>query len=196
MSQRSGANSFENGLNLNGRWDISGGSDIKFNGSQTISGAGEIVMSDEASNRVLGNANTLKVSRDIAIRGAGVIGLNISNLNNQGAILAQGDNAELLIRSTTFTNNGVLRAEGVKGLKITSSEFTTAGQVQISANSVLNRTGEYIQTDGLTNVDGVLNVSDLYDLQGGTLSGNGQLNGNISVSGTVGPGNSEMALRN
>jgi hypothetical protein len=131
----------------------------------------------------------------MTIRGAGSVGLNISNLNNQGAILAQGDNAELLIQSTSFTNDGTLVAEGVKGMSITSSDFTTAGLVQISANSVLNRTGDYIQTDGLTNINGILNVTSLYDLQGGTLSGNGQLNGDISVSGgTVGPGNSPGLL--
>ncbi len=182
-----------NGLTLNGAWNLNGTSGttaLTFNGPQSIGGIGEIVMSDSASNRIASNSNALTIGTDTVVRGAGAVGFNVTTLVNDGQILAQGVANELLIRSNSLTNNGVLRAEGLKGLRITSGSFTTNGQVEIVPTSVLNRTGDYIQTNGTTNVDGTLNVTGLTDIQGGRLSGNGQINGTVANSGTVGPGNS------
>ena len=195
MQQSNLSNTITNGLTLNGAWNLNAttGSSVtglNFNGTQSIGGIGEIVMSDNSSNRIGGDGSVLTTGVGTTIRGAGTVGFNISNIQNNGFIRAQGIDQELLIRSSNLTNSGLLSAEGIKGLKITSGSFTTNGQVEIVPTSVLNRTGDYIQTNGTTNVDGTLNVTGLTDIQGGRLSGNGQINGTVANSGTVGPGNS------
>jgi len=197
QQNNSDSNTVTNGLTLNGAWNLnatSGTTGLTFNGTQSIGGVGEIVMSDSANNRVAGNGNTLTTGVGTTIRGAGKVGLNISSIQNLGFIRAQGINNELLIQSNSLTNSGLLSAEGIKGLKITSGSFTNNGLVEIVPTSVLNRTGNYVQTDGITNVDGILNVTGLIDIQGGKLSGKGQINGELRNAGTVGPGNSPGLL--
>ena len=191
------SNTVTNGLTLNGAWNLnatSGTTDMNFQGTQSIGGVGEIVMSDSINNRISGDLNALTVGSDITIHGAGKIGLNLTNIINNGDFQAQGSNAELRIQSSSFTNNGTLLAAGVGGMNITSSSFTTNGIVEVALGSQLTRAGTYVQTDGQTNVDGILQATGLIDIQGGELTGDGQINGDINNAGTVGPGNSPGLL--
>src|SRR5262249_926525 len=53
----------------------------------------------------------------------------------------------------------------------------------------------YVQTAGVTNVNGVLSLgSALGDIRGGTLSGAGLVSGDVKNNGTVAPGNSPGIL--
>jgi len=146
-------NNFTNGLTLLGNWNVSSGSDMRFIGSQSIGGVGQIVLGDAASARILGDGGSaLDIGKDIVVRGGGIVGLNISSINNQGTVLAQGFNTELLIRSSTFINNGVLRAEGLKGLELRSVNLINNTSVDVSMGSSL-----LLKT---STVDGVFNIAD------------------------------------
>jgi len=193
----SDSNAVTNGLTLNGAWNMNstgGTTSLNFNGTQSIGGVGEIVMSDHVGNRILGNSNELTVGVGTAIRGSGKVGINVGSINNGGSIRAQGVDEELQIQSNSLSNSGLLSAEGIKGMNITSVSFTTNGLVEVAPTSVLNRTGDFIQTGGTTNVDGTLSVSGLIDILGGSLTGKGAINGTVRNSGTVGPGNSPGQL--
>ena len=84
-----------NDLTIDGRWFLSStgsSTDMIFNGTQTLGGTGELIMSDNINNRLLGdNSSTLTVDADLTIRGAGKT-LNLLDLINNGSILAQGPN--------------------------------------------------------------------------------------------------------
>jgi len=71
-----------------------------------------------------------------------------------------------------------------------------AGTVSIASGSTLDIQGStYVQTAGVTNVNGVLSASPtLVDIRGGTLSGAGTIVANVSNGGTVAPGNSPGIL--
>ena len=83
-----------NNLTINGRWfqnGVGSSTDMIFNGTQTLGGTGELIMSDSINNRLLGDgSNTLTVGTDLTIRGAGKT-LNLPDLINNGSILAQPD---------------------------------------------------------------------------------------------------------
>ena len=71
-----------------------------------------------------------------------------------------------------------------------------AGTVSIASGSTLDIQGStYVQTAGVTNVNGVLPAAPtLVDIRGGTLSGAGTIVANVSNGGTVARGNSPGIL--
>lgn len=194
----SSTNNLFSGLTINGRWNMnSTGSSTNLiaNGSQTITGNGEIVMSDNINNRIYSSANnTLTIDNGITVRGAGQIGLNQTQLVNKGTITADGSSAMTIQSSGTgFDNQGNLNASGSGAMNI-SGNFTNSGNVVIDNGSLINRSGTFVQTAGMTNVNGTLQSSGLVDIQGGLLAGNGLITGDVSNDGIVGPGNSAGLL--
>ena len=116
--------SVQNGLTLVGGATVTLGSagsnsilSIK-SGSQTIGGAGEIVMAGTQSTNYLNvgdniGATTLTVGAGITVRGRGHIqhgsGGLVSTLINQGTIQADVSGQTLDITTSTFTNNGTIK---------------------------------------------------------------------------------------
>ncbi|WP_223547101.1 VCBS domain-containing protein [Pseudomonas sp. A-B-19] len=95
--------------------------EILFRGA-TLSGGGQVVLSDSAQNVIFGgSADTLLTNADNTISGAGQLGAGQMMLVNSGLILASGVNALVIdTGSSAVTNTGVLQATGSGGLVIES----------------------------------------------------------------------------
>ena len=148
-------------------------------GDVTLDGGGTVTLSNAPQNRILGAANTDRLTNsDNTIQGSGNIGANLMALTNNGTIIANVSNA-LTIDVFGATN------------------FTTAGTVTVNVGRTLTMgSGDiFTQTAGVTTVNGTLNTSGggSVDIQGGTLAGAGIINGAVSNAGTVAPGASGSA---
>ncbi|WP_223462618.1 beta strand repeat-containing protein, partial [Pseudomonas sp. A-R-26] len=95
--------------------------EILFRGA-TLTGGGQVVLSDSAQNVIFGgSADTLLTNADNTISGAGHLGAGQMMLVNSGLILASGVNALVVdTGSSAVTNTGVLEATGSGGLVIDS----------------------------------------------------------------------------
>ncbi len=96
--------------------------EILFRGA-TLTGGGQVVLSDSAQNVIFGgSADTLLTNADNTISGAGQLGAGQMMLVNSGLILASGVNALVIdTGSSVVTNTGVLQASGSGGLVIESA---------------------------------------------------------------------------
>ncbi|WP_095082316.1 VCBS domain-containing protein [Pseudomonas sp. Irchel s3h17] len=96
--------------------------EILFRGA-TLTGGGQVVLSDSAQNVIFGgSADTVLTNADNTISGAGQLGAGQMMLVNAGLILASGVNALVIdTGSNAVTNTGVLEASGSGGLVIESA---------------------------------------------------------------------------
>ncbi|MDP6342539.1 MAG: PEP-CTERM sorting domain-containing protein, partial [Alphaproteobacteria bacterium] len=147
-----------NGLINDGTWSLNSlGSltEMTFSGAQTLSGSGEVVMSDNTGNRVLTSNTVLTQAAGHTIRGAGQLLGNSGGLINQGSILAEGANVLVIDpNGLGFVNQATLQASGSGGLQFNAGTFTNTGQtIQVDAGSKLNVLA------GATIVNGTLRTS-------------------------------------
>jgi hypothetical protein len=167
-----------------------------------LTGGGTLTANSNANiidAQTTGNVLTIQ---NQTVRGAPQIGTNNLAVVNRGAIIA--DQAQTLIidppsASGGFLNDvgGLLHAQGAGGIVIAPGPFTTAGTVIADAGTLINRTGDaWTQTGGLVIANGEIQVvSDLYQLQGGTLAGSGRVDSNVLHSGgAIAPGMSAGEL--
>jgi len=90
--------------------------------------------------------------------------------------------------SHVIFNAGLLRKTGGINTCTLTDTFTNTGTVEIQSGT-LNPSGLFVQTAGLTLLDGGnLSVSSPFQLQGGTLAGDGTITGTVTNNGTVSPG--------
>ena len=183
------------GLTNNGTWQLNStgsATQATFNGSTTLGGTGEIVMSDNVNNRIR-TGGTLTQAAGHTIRGAGAL------LNNTGGTIIADLLTALTIDpsgATGMINEGTLRATNSGGINIVSGAFENRALVEIESTSSLTRTGNYLQTSGTTMVDGVLAPTGTsVNLQGGVLGGTGTVTTSVNnTGGQVAPGNSPGRL--
>jgi hypothetical protein len=184
------------GITNNGSWAMNGTSAdtfIQFNGDQTLGGSGEIVMGNDPQNRIVTNNTVLSNGVNHTIRGGGLLLNNTGGMINQGRIIADSNTQLVQIDANGlgFRNSagGRLRAVGDAGIEILTGGFVNEGDVFISANSQISRTGDYTQAAGLTRVDGILMLTQptftIVDIQGGFLDGDGLIEGDVSNAGGI-----------
>nr|WP_256584833.1 VCBS domain-containing protein [Pseudomonas sp. Irchel s3a18] len=96
--------------------------EILFRGA-TLTGGGQVVLSDSAQNVIFGgSADTVLTNADNTISGAGQLGAGQMMLVNAGLILASGVNALVIdTGNSAVINTGVLEASGSGGLVIKSA---------------------------------------------------------------------------
>lgn len=151
------------GLANDGAWNIGASINytyLTFSGSQTLSGAGELVLSDSKFNLVqTGSGQTLTHASGHTIRGAGHLLYNAGNLVNEGVILAQGSNALQIDPLNVFVNLGTLRAEGAGGLILGSGVYTNTANTltaldgsRIELNTSARLVGGTLRTEGSARV--------------------------------------------
>ncbi len=188
------------GLTNNGTWNMNStnaSTDLTFADDITLGGGGEVLMSNNANNRILTNNTTLTQAADHTIRGAGQLLVNTGGMVNQGAIIADQDTAITIDpNGLGFTNQGTMQATGAGGINIiqTGSTFTTSGTVSVGSGSQVNVTGTYTQTGGTTTLDGTLDPTGTVQLQAGTLKGSGTVMADVSSDATISPGSSAGTL--
>jgi hypothetical protein len=173
-------------------------SEVRLLGDVTLTGSGELVMSDRTSNRIVGNSgvNQLTHGADHTIRGSGQLGANTLALTNLGLVAA--DQATALIIDPRdgedgVVNAGTLRAEGGGTLRLAGGSFNNAAgtiealagsRVELAAATV---TGGTLATQG----DGVVGTQNgsIATLDGVTLLGTydagGSLNTRTDLANTI-----------
>jgi PEP-CTERM motif len=142
--------------------------------------------------RVLNSAGTLQAS------GGGTFEVNMGGsgtINNTGTLQAIGGSRLEVFNGGTVTNSGTFFVDAGSRLVFSGvPSVTNSGMVSIASGGTLEASN-YVQTGGVTNVNGVLSLgSVLADIRGGTLSGTGLVNGNVKNGGIVAPGNSPGIL--
>jgi PEP-CTERM motif-containing protein len=152
-------------------------------------GTGVVALSP---GRVLNNAGTLQAS------GGGTFEVNMGGggtINNTGTLQAIGGSRLEVFNGGTVTNSGTFLVDAGSRLVFSGvPSVTNSGMVSIASGGTLEASN-YVQTGGVTNVNGVLSLgSALADIRGGTLSGTGLVNGNVKNGGIVAPGNSPGIL--
>ncbi|QNN24371.1 LEPR-XLL domain-containing protein [Planctomycetales bacterium ZRK34] len=158
------------GLELNGTLSVGDGTSssdrsLQFNGNQTLSGAGEVVMLEQGA-WVRINGGTLTIDAGMTLRGRGTVReLGIGNLVNNGAIIADVSGT-LIIRPDEFTNNGTIQAP--TGTLRIYNDWSGTGSVQVSGGKLEVR-GSY-DTTGLNQISKTSGDVELYD----TLNNTGQ----------------------
>jgi hypothetical protein len=165
-----------NNLALNGSINIDNGSLLNFEGSQKLSGTGNIVFGTTGNNRVGvdGGSKTLTIASGATISGhTGVIGQgqlvngNGNALVNNGTISANvaGGTITLLGLSAGITNNGTISALNGGTLAL-RSDLTGASGSQLVAGA-----GSLIEQQGVT-ISGVINTSGSGSLRPNTSGSN------------------------
>ena len=167
-----------NGLTLNGTLrvgatDGSTAGTVEFNGTQTLTGAGDVLLGANSSNSVglTTNTSTLTLGSGIEVHG------------NTGALYG-------ISTDDTIVNDGTVAADGGGAIFIGSSQrgtFENAGTVDAQSGSL--QTGIYLQIAGETRLDGgtILAASPL-QIQAGLLDGNGTITSGVTNGGTMSPG--------
>jgi hypothetical protein len=127
---------------------------------------------------------------------SGILGLPNSIITNAANITLNGASAQILVGNTNalaaLTSNsktGILSLQNGQALA-TTANLNNAGQITVGPGSSLNVGGTFIQTAGMTTVDGTLSASKGLNLKGGKLLGGGALAGSVSLGGVLGVGDS------
>jgi len=122
----------------------------------------------------------------------------IAELDNQGTLNVQ-ESTQITGVGANHLNSGTIDVDGDTLILGYFNSLTNAGNVDIDGTGRINVVGgAYLQTAGLTDVAGVLQVTGtgaLVDLQGGTLRGTGLVTGDVLNSAEVVPGNSAGTLQ-
>lgn len=163
--------------------------DLKIDSAVTLSGNGNITLSDATTNRIYAASpgSALSIASGQTIIGAGEIGRDTLALTNQGAITANGTNALILDNSgTSFTNSGTLKATGTGGLTLSDATVINQGIVEVSSGSLVNVAGAFTQnsSSSATRLAGGSFTAGSFALQGGSLGGSGSVGGAVTASGT------------
>ncbi len=178
---------------------VGNATDLFISGNTTLADTGVLNMSNTTANRIYDptGVNRLTNGTGHTIRGAGQIGVNLMSLTNIGTIEASASNGiSIDPNASGFDNQGSLRVTGGT-MTIGSGPFTTSGTVTVNAGLLLNRSADsWVQTGGTVTANGELQVvANIYDLQGGFLSGTGLVDSNVTNSGGfVSPGTSPGTL--
>jgi hypothetical protein len=108
-------------------------------GNVQLTGGGQVVMSDDAKNGIVGNAATKLTNIDNTISGAGHIGNGTVGLTfvNDGTIDATGTNSlEINISAGAFTNKATIGAQGTGHLIVDGTLANPGGTIAASGGTV------------------------------------------------------------
>ena len=133
----------------------------------------------------------------IIVRPTANLRVSRADFDNVGHIVAENNSQITLGGGADVQNFGdILLSENSFLLADDArSPFETSGRVEIQVGAQFERFGDYVQTDGHTQIDGMLNTrrGDVV-LRGGTISGSGTINGDLVSDAIIRPGNSPGKL--
>ena len=184
--------------------------DLRIADGTTLTGNGQLVLSDNGNNRVFGNANSgteTFTNLNNTISGAGQLGASasIEFINRKGGVVDANGTHSLVVSPTTngvittpngggFVNQGLMEATNTGGLVLNGGQFNNFGGTILAAgngNNVDLQTGAVV-SGGLLNTTGG-GVVQTVTGQSATLDGSSQ--GAITNAGTfVGTNNSTTFL--
>ena len=158
-------------------------------GSGSVNAAGGLTINTGASRtltgRILNNTAQATWTNGTISTGGGSV---ISNAPGGTFDIAADVNTIAGGGSHVIFNAGLFRKTGGTNTCTLTDTFTNTGTVEIQSGT-LNPSGLFVQTAGLTLLDGGnLSVSSPFQLQGGTLAGGGRITGSVTNNGVVSPG--------
>lgn len=159
-----------------------GSANVGFQG-YTYSG----VPRDAVINNLAGGVYDLQGDGNLLRGAGGYTGI----INNAGTFRKSGGTGTSTV-GVTFNNTGTVEVDS--GVLRFDGNFATSGDVIVATGGQLARSGNYVQTAGTTQVDGVLSATGRVDIQGGQLLGSGTINADLTNTGFLGPGNSPSLL--
>ncbi len=165
-----------------------------------LEGTGEILLGgDPTRDRITGTVFGQQLVHEVdhVIRGGGLLGLNVIDIDNRGTIVADDPAAPLGIDALNeLVNPGTISVLEDCQLTILASGMTHDGLLDVRAGGAMERSGTIVQSGGVTAVDGTLTVTGggVLDLQDGVLSGTGTVAGTVVNGGFVRPGSEFGAL--
>jgi hypothetical protein len=166
--------------------------DLRMNGDVTLSGAGELWLGPNNGNRVfaLAASHRLTNGESHTIRGSGQLGANFMAISNLGSIVADASPAMTIDPSLAgIENKGLIHVTGAGGLTIAAGPCSNLGEVRIDTGRLLTRSGDFVQTDGSTIVNGDLKVNaGGVHVLGGELAGTGVIDATTNLVGGIAPG--------
>ena len=161
--------------------DLYGGSLIPLDGASIVGGA-------------LANHGTtpfiIPVGVTLGMKNTEVYG----PVENDGTLNVSGQ-VQMVGSGIADTNSGTINVSAGGTLSVGGSSFTltNSGAVNVATGGVFQPTGgEYIQSAGVTTVDGTMTAAPV--LQGGLLAGTGTVTGFTQTAGTVRPGDAGGTL--
>jgi len=165
------------------------GSRLQIDGTVTLTGGGNITMSDSAFNRItgrpLGLPNDTLVNMNNKIQGSGNLGFNQLKIDNQAAGIIEANQPTMLLvdpETSGLTNTGIMRAVGTSTLKLLAGPFTnTNGLIEVNDNSKLFVDVAAIVSGGTVNVNDTAELDLKGTIRDGTLTNTAL--GTITASG-------------
>jgi hypothetical protein len=146
------------------------------------------------------SGGTLQGSGDLTV--TGLMTWTAGTITGTGTLFADGgldvSGASLKLLSRNLENSDAATWSGTGQLRISDAAVFTnlPGAVfEAQTGTLLLRDSNYLQTDGETHVEATLEVvTNIFDLQGGVLSGNGLVIADVLNAGIVAPGSSAGEL--
>ena len=196
----------KNGITLNSAVltiaaDATGGTNLIFQGTQTVAGTGSIFLGGTSGNNFLqfsGAGSTMTVAPGITVHGQGVIDLAGGALVNLGTVASDSTSPSLLITNGAMTNSGTVLAAGSLTLSLSQGfANTSTGKLDVEGGSLLLNGSlttaglnlpTFVRNGGTVSLSGSLDntnstlaltpATGSWNLTGGTITG-----GHISGTG-------------
>jgi hypothetical protein len=181
------------GLTLNATATIAGTSLLLFDGAQTLSGTGDVVLddSDGIANFALNNNAILMIAQGVTVHGFGEIGSfesGTSTLINQGTITADVAGHSLTVDPGTVQNGGTIGVANGSSL-IVSGLTGSLGNVSLAGSkSIVSVDGTGYTVASPISITGgaALNLEGSWSLgAGATITASGATLGIANASGTL-----------
>jgi hypothetical protein len=122
-----------------------GNTRLRLNGPVTLTGAGKVLMSDNAGNQIFSNGLSLLTNQGNLISGAGQFGAGAMEYDNKsGQIRATGTNALVVnLGQGNGVNEaaGIMAGDGAGGMILTSGFFTNTGTMVANNGSSITFQG-------------------------------------------------------
>lgn len=123
-------------------------------GVVSLTGGGEVVMGDNANNRIIGAGGGSLVNVDNTVRGAGQICANTMDMTNHADVIADQPSALTIDPAATYTNFGTLAAQGGGTVRLSGGLFANeTGLIESRAGSLIELGGATISGGTLQEVD-------------------------------------------
>ena len=179
------------GITNNGLINLLSGK-LLLNSSQTISGNGLIQLSDSVANQILATSDNITLGASQVIAGAGQLGANtIASFTNNGLVRQEGVNALRIDVISNFNNNSSVDATGSGGVTLEAGGFN-GGAINVLAGSVLTvKSGATVSNTSLNTVGGTF-----VDIQNSQAGSPNTVFNNVALSGELRIDNGEGATFN
>lgn len=166
---------------------------LQIDGPTILEGTGVVRMTERNDSLFRSATSGDLLTNRSTIEGEGNLGQNVMALANEGTLRATGSGSLCVDLVSGLSNLGTIEAVGSGGLEF-REPVSNAGTVEIDPGSRILVQGDYVQTAGVTRVNGQLDPTGVVVITGGVLGGTGVVQADVDNAGVVNPGASTGSL--